>query len=858
MKKLLVGILALLFSFAVFAGTTDLDRLLLHERYGEDPWLGFGTMAGTSGIFTLEFDDADGDAACLVLDLPAGGDVNVPVFLMTSTSSADYDYFADVTVPTFAIEDDDGDSYVALDWTDDDDARLATGGGDARLDIHSPILGFGRDLGAQLVLIVTDTTGAATITQTGSGTTMSWTVPAFTFTNPTSMSTFTPSWVLGYDVGAAMTIAVADDTGNVTITQTGSSVSVAWTASGGFLFTGDFEVVGSTTLDDLTLSSSLTLANGEILANAPDGTVTLTGDDDDGLDFQIIAYDGTTTSDAVLTLVADGGGETADTWSLESEANGNDFTINNAAEVLNLNTSGDLQIDGDFEVTGDGITFGTNLATIENTDTNTLTITETTIAIVGIADITGNLTQDGALVSLDGQTSVDVISAGHVDLESSLIHLGFDATDYMLLTTTQTSGNLAITHPGNTPDVTWTAGSFDFTGDFTADGAAMIFDGSTTVDLISAARIDLEAPIVRLGFDSNYYMTFTTAQTSSNLAITHTGTPAVTWAATSFGFTGAFAVDSATTLVLDGATSVRGISAGFTSLEANDIRFGFDASSYMKIVPVQTTGSVAITHVGSGATDVSWTADSFDFIGTMALDTTTFGANAAGVDVTFYGAITQYKTWWDANGDGNGAWFFGADDYGVDVTFYGQTQTESVTWDASADTWYFGASDDEGVDVTAYGETAGVALDWDASDGALELDGAANITHEDAVGAGVLFLTIATGPTYAQTASATVLKHGGVDIEIPANADIEKIEIVVTTAYNGGGNDQMDVGVSGGDEDAYADAVDVSSAGYLDNNILANIGDVGGAAIKLCAQYADANDDASAGASLIYIYWRNY
>ena len=253
MKKLLVGILALLFSFAVFAGTTDLDRLLLHERYGEDPWLGFGEMNDTSGVFTLEYDDADADAVCLLLDLPAGG-TDVPVFLLASTSS-DYGYFANVTVPTFAIEDDAGGSYVKLDWTDSNDARLATGGTDVRLDINSPLLGFGYDLSAELLLVVTDTTGVAAITQTGSGPTMSWTVPAYTFTNSTSMTTYTPLWKMGYDAGAAMTIAVADDTGNVVITQTGSNTSMTWTASGGF------DLVGAIQLDGVTISGAVSITD---------------------------------------------------------------------------------------------------------------------------------------------------------------------------------------------------------------------------------------------------------------------------------------------------------------------------------------------------------------------------------------------------------------------------------------------------------------------------------------------------------------------------------------------------------------------------------------------------------------------
>ena len=65
---------------------------------------------------------------------------------------------------------------------------------------------------------------------------------------------------------------------------------------------------------------------------------------------------------------------------------------------------------------------------------------------------------------IDAATSLDLISAGHVDIESADIRLGLDADDYMKLVFTNGSGNLDITHPGNTPAVTWTMTSLNFTG----------------------------------------------------------------------------------------------------------------------------------------------------------------------------------------------------------------------------------------------------------------------------------------------------------------------------------------------------------------------------------------------------------
>jgi len=78
----------------------------------------------------------------------------------------------------------------------------------------------------------------------------------FLVTASTSAIFYTPSFGLGYDVGAALTIAVANTTGNVAITQTGSTRSVTWTAGGGFDF------VGAISLDATTFSSTLTTENG--------------------------------------------------------------------------------------------------------------------------------------------------------------------------------------------------------------------------------------------------------------------------------------------------------------------------------------------------------------------------------------------------------------------------------------------------------------------------------------------------------------------------------------------------------------------------------------------------------------------
>jgi len=105
------------------------------------------------------------------------------------------------------------------------------------------------------------------------------------------------------------------------------------------------------------------------------------------------------------------------------------------------------------------------------------------------------------------------------------------------------------------------------------------------------------------------------------------------------------------------------------------------------------------------------------------------GADAAGTDFTLYGDVTAYKTWWDANGDINGAWYFGADTKGVLVTLYGDTTGCGVFWNPSTDTngtLSVGATGgSKGVDMTWYGITNGAYMTWDQSANSLIFVGTA-------------------------------------------------------------------------------------------------------------------------------------
>ena len=181
--------------------------------YRDDAEIQFG------GVAMVEWSADDANAACLFIDLPAGGAIDVPVLLLGLTD-ADFGYFAGITQPTLALEDADGDSYVSLSFSANDTPYLTVGGGASSFGITAA---------------TTNIAASTLATIYGAGT------------------------QIGFDSGAYMKFAVADTTGAVTITHAGDSKAIGWTSTGGLTFTGAFEVVGATTLDALTTAGNLSV-----------------------------------------------------------------------------------------------------------------------------------------------------------------------------------------------------------------------------------------------------------------------------------------------------------------------------------------------------------------------------------------------------------------------------------------------------------------------------------------------------------------------------------------------------------------------------------------------------------------------
>lgn len=322
-------------------------------------------------------------------------------------------------------------------------------------------------------------------------------------------------------------------------------------------------------------------------------------------------------------------------------------------------------------------------------------------------------------------------------------------------------------------------------------------------------------------------------------------------------------VSSATTLTITetnislvGATSVTG---AFSATSITGYSIGTDVQAYdadLAALAGVTTAANAIPYFTGSHTAgvISSSADMVSLLGSANYATarTNLGL-AIGTNVQAYDA--DLTTWAGITPSANVQSFSACADYAAMKTLLALTIGTNVqAYDADLTTW-------AGVTPSANGQSLVSAADYSAMRTALSLVPGTNVqaysadlgTVATAAGTatneGVLMCTTFK-LDYTQTASQTV----GV---IPASAYVTKVEVAVTTLFNGGGTDTLDIGISGAAADAYANNLDLATAGYITAGVdFSALGSVGGADRAITCLYVDQNSNASAGSALVNVYWR--
>jgi hypothetical protein len=152
-------------------------------------------------------------------------------------------------------------------------------------------------------------------------------------------------------------------------------------------------VTGNATVGGTVTTTGATTTSGDATFTAG---VTLT----DANSNAVITVTGFEASDAILILDADQGDDTADTWTIEAEATGNDLSImNGVTEVLNLTTAGALALDSSVDATAFTADAGAGL---DNQAAGALLLGAATATSVEIADAGVTTDIQGPVIVLGG------------------------------------------------------------------------------------------------------------------------------------------------------------------------------------------------------------------------------------------------------------------------------------------------------------------------------------------------------------------------------------------------------------------------------------------------------------------------
>jgi hypothetical protein len=371
-------------------------------------------------------------------------------------------------------------------------------------------------------------------------------------------------------------------------------------------------------------------------------------------------------------------------------------------------------------VTGDILTIGTSSVIVGNTgqdvdfkvfmgasDTYVLFDVgnkKVTFAKVDV-EIDGDLTLDLEDLQLGDDQYLQFGDATGGDVYMSWI----SATS--ILTILPTTDDTGAIHIGNgTKDIDFkvflgaadTSALFDV-GNTSLTLAKVNLTFSTALDIITAANT---AVALEFYDATTKYVAIDTRNTVAADMLTVTGIPAT--------IAGASGTTRRMLNIVPGTTTLTG-STGVTNMSGIDAYFTAPTLTDSSAITVAKASTVCIAGVPTAGGSVTITSA----LALEVLGATNFGVDAAGVDVTLFGAVTGYKVWFDANGDTNGAVFFGADTKGIQVNLYGDVTGCGVFWDPTTDTngtlTIGGSGGSKGNDVVIYGATNAAYLKWDQS-----------------------------------------------------------------------------------------------------------------------------------------------
>lgn len=360
---------------------------------------------------------------------------------------------------------------------------------------YSPSIWLGYDAGARIAIAVTDATGVTAITQAGSGPTTAWTVPVWSFTNTTSNTTYTPSWVLGFDAGSSMTVAVADTSGFATISHTGNATGFSWTATtGGFTCATSLTALTPSLVVGYDAGSSVTFAVADTTGGL---TVSHTGN------AQALSW---TVPTATWTHA------TSDTFYTPSFVVG--YDAGSSLTFAVADTSGAVTV----TQAGNATSLGWTVATASFTSATSFSAFSASIVLgfdvgaaltLAVADTTGvaSITQAGNAPTFAWTVPVweATNSTSHTTYTPSFV-VGYDAGSKVTFAVSDTSGAVAITHTGNATAVTWTASNFDFVGAMAADAVTLsdvlTFSDAGTIDNTAADTLTITETKIALTGDT--------------------------------------------------------------------------------------------------------------------------------------------------------------------------------------------------------------------------------------------------------------------------------------------------------------------------------------------------------------------